>query len=245
MILPAISAKSIALVIPAKNEATTVGAVIESFGIALSDLGFQDVACIVVDDHSTDHTASTAARVGARVLSLRQDFGLASAFRLGMRAAVDGGADVIVHVDADGQYLAHDLPAMFSTYLSGADLVVGNRLWRQPPRMTYGRYLANRIASAAISQITGDAISDTQSGFRVFSAQLAADLAVKGDFTYTQEQLLRASHGGYTLAETAVTFMPRTSGSSRLVKSSVDYAARVVPHLVRTLHELRGGGPID
>ena len=229
----------VAVVIPARDEAATVATVVKTFTYLAWTSGCTDVQCFVIDDHSVDDTASRATRAGAEVLPLVESWGLASALGLGAAVAVRSGASIIVHVDADGQYLASDLPAMFERFDRGADLVVGNRLWGRPSGMTRSRYFTNRLASLTVARTAGTTIADTQSGYRVFSAQVATAFPIRGNFTYTQKQVIRAAHAGFVISETPIAFMPRLSGRSRLVSSTLGYSLSVMPDLIATFRELQ------
>lgn len=230
----------VALVIPAKNEETTVGSVVHSAISTLVSIGYTDIECLVVNDNSKDHTSREASRAGADVLTLTREHGLASAFRLGTSTAIRRGSEIIVHIDADAQYECQDLPVLMEAYRCGSDLVVGNRLHHRPYGMRLGRYMANIFASKFVSQLTGSSISDTQSGFRVFSASVASEARVAGSFTYTQEQLIRYACIGFKVSEVPVQFRPRLHGRSRLVTSTPGYAYRVIPDLLAAVRDMRG-----
>lgn len=212
------------LVIPAKDEAPTVGHVIRSFAGVAKTLGFQ--ACpILIDDHSADGTSSIAARLGVPVLRPDQR-GLASASRVGVQAALDRGCDLILHVDADNQYSAHDLITMIDA-IGTSDLVIGNRLWTRQS-MTRRRYEMNRLASKLVSRALKARIPDTQSGFRLFTREVAeVHVHLAGTFTYTQEQCIEVARRGGRIASVPVRFDPRVNGRSRLARFAAVYAVRV------------------
>ena len=91
------------ITIPAYNEEETIAGVIKEIpkDIALAD----SVEIIVIDDGSTDSTISEAKGAGAdKIISFKQNRGLAQAFRTGLETALERGADIIVNIDADGQY---------------------------------------------------------------------------------------------------------------------------------------------
>jgi len=112
---------SVAVIIPARNEATTVGSVLDAVaaaGTLVSDL-------VVVDDHSSDDTATVAARHGARVLSLGAPTGKGGAMAAGVAATT---ADILVFLDADvTSPSAHYVPRLVAPLLArpGVGLVKG------------------------------------------------------------------------------------------------------------------------
>jgi glycosyltransferase involved in cell wall biosynthesis len=111
--------KSVTVVIPAKNEASSIGLVVEKI------LLFQAVgSVIVVDDGSTDNTAKLAREAGARVISHPYSKGNGAAIKTGAREAV---SDVIVFMDADGQHPPEEIPRLLELLDEGYDMVVGAR----------------------------------------------------------------------------------------------------------------------
>lgn len=221
----------LAIVIPARDEEMTVHTVVTEFRAVARSMGI-DALVIVVDDHSADRTASRARRSGALVVEPQCGRGLANAFRTGVAVAVQAGARWIVHADADGQYCAGDLVGLMREARHGADLVIGDRLHRRPLGMSKFRYSGNRWLSRLASGLAGIHVRDSQSGFRLFSAELAQTVRITGDFTYTQEQLIRAARGGYQVHSVPIGFRRRAHGSSRLVRSPLVYGLRILPILI-------------
>ncbi len=223
------------LLIPARDEARTLPGVIATMREAAAGSAMLNV--IVIDDGSRDHTPEVAAASGATVLRHEQSLGLAQCFREGVRRAVELGADYIVHTDADGQYQAGDLPPL----LRAADLntlVVGDRLHVQPDGMSDFRYHWNKRLSELVGVLAGQQVADGQSGFRVFSATLAQDCPIKSDYTYTQEQVIRAARQGYKIEQPKISFSPRRHGKSRLVRSPLFYISHTTADLDRLCAEL-------
>ncbi|WP_433613039.1 glycosyltransferase family 2 protein [Dactylosporangium sp. CA-139114] len=219
--------QNFAVIIPAKNEELSVAAVVTAFFAAFRSLNCP-VDVIVVDDHSDDATRIRADAAGARVIALTEKGGLAEAFRSGTVAALAAGAEYIVQVDADGQYSAEDLPRLVSRALVGGDLVLGNRLWRRPDGMSATRYFANCAFSRLVAGLSLVSIADSQSGYRIFTRQVAVDCPIATDYTYTQEQVLRAGRAGFAVSDVPVTFSVRQHGTSRLIPSVVKYSWRVI-----------------
>ena len=113
----------VVIVIPALNEASTIGGVVD----AVRKYG----APIVVDDGSTDNTAGLAQKFGAHIIVHEKNIGYDAALNSGFKKAVEMGAQIIITVDADGQ---HD-PSLIQKFIDaidlGADVVVGIRSYRQ------------------------------------------------------------------------------------------------------------------
>ena len=115
--------KSIAVIMPAYNEESTIAGVIK----AVPD--FVD-AIVVVDDCSTDETALKAKEAGAEVITHHVNQGVGAAFHSGMEYVLDGGFDIIANIDADGQ---------FSPDTADDDLPDGLSLRQQAPAQSLPR----------------------------------------------------------------------------------------------------------
>lgn len=108
-----------AIVIPAWNEAATIGRVVESV------LPYGTV--VVVDDASTDQTGDLAAQAGAVVVKHAENRGYDGALNSGFAKADELGVQYIVTFDADGQHDPENLPTVIDMLRSGSDLAVGIR----------------------------------------------------------------------------------------------------------------------
>lgn len=189
----AAAATSVAIVIPAFNEAATIGAIA---GACLALPGRPRV--IVVDDGSTDATAVLAAEAGAELLPQAANRGKGDSLRRGMRAALAGGAGWIVTLDADGQHRPEDIPRLLAVAARwpGA-VVIGARAGADAPR---ARRVANRIADFWVSWAARQQVADSQSGFRVYPATLAAVLVAGAGraerFAFESEALIEAGRRG-------------------------------------------------
>lgn len=165
------------VVMPAHNEALTLGKLIRE--IKKIGLGGIEKEIVVVDDGSTDATASIARQEGAIVASHPSCRGLGASLRTGIAQALQRGAEWIVTFDADGQHAAEDIPRVLKPLLDGkADAVLGNRLLQRgsmPPL----RRLANRIANFFTRRAGGIACGDSQSGFRAFTREAAQKMDLK------------------------------------------------------------------
>ncbi|HEX4139525.1 MAG TPA: glycosyltransferase family 2 protein [Candidatus Methylacidiphilales bacterium] len=175
--------KETALVfIPARNEAEAIGAVVRGCRAA----GF---AVMVIDDASSDATASLARRAGAEVLSPRgPHHGKTAALRHALLAA-PAGFDWFFFLDGDGQHDPADL-ARFWAARHDADLVVGNRM-PDAARMPLLRRWTNRVMSAVLRR---SGIADSQCGFRlVRRGWLGAWLPAGHHFQFESEMALLAA----------------------------------------------------
>ncbi len=153
---------SISIVIPAKNEVGAIGKV-----VAGAVEKYPDAEIIVVDDGSTDDTASVAEGAGARVLRHPESLGNGAAVKAGVRAAQ---GDIIAMMDGDGQHDAGEFGPLLEKLDEGYDMIIGAR--DSGSHANVGRLYANGIYNVVASWLTGRRIPDLTSGFRVVRAQL-------------------------------------------------------------------------
>lgn len=101
----------VVITIPAYNEEKTIGRVIDGIKNIMKQKKYK-YKIIVVDDGSQDKTAEIAKKHGASVYSHPRNYGLAETFRTEMKLALKSNPDIIVHIDADGQYLPEEIPKL-------------------------------------------------------------------------------------------------------------------------------------
>jgi glycosyltransferase involved in cell wall biosynthesis len=156
----------IAVVIPAYNEESRVGKVIENTPKNI----VQDI--IVIDDLSTDNTIGESLTAGATVLRHALNRGVGAAIKTGYREALRRNADIALVVAGDGQHDPTEIPNLVEPILKGeADYVVGERFSGQPLEngMPRHRYVGNRFLSFLTSVITDFDVKDAQCGYTAIS----------------------------------------------------------------------------
>ncbi len=220
------------VIIPAYNEAEDIGRTIAS--VPRSVAGFTTVEVVVIDDGSTDGTDRIARDAGAdHVVRHRRNRGLAATFRTGLETALERGADVIVNLDADGQYDSRDLPALVQPILDDrADVVVGARPIEEMRHFSWLKRRLQRVGSAVVRLASGIAVDDATSGFRALSADAARRIAIYSTHTYTLESLIQAGSSGIDVVSVPV----RVNGPtrpSRLMRSWPQYVRRSAVTIVR------------
>lgn len=218
------------LSIPAKNEQNTILKVISDFQQNAKNLGLAlDVH--VVDDNSVDKTAILAHQSGAKVFSICKPElgGLANVFRREIIEFLSGDYDILIHVDADGQYSAKEMVIFLEEMARGSDLVLGNRLWERPSGMSEMRYDGNLFLSRLVSNICDSKIHDSQTGYRAFTRMVAETCIITSQFTYTQEQIIRASYNRLKISQIPIQFNAREkqAGKSRLMRNAFHYLSEV------------------
>lgn len=187
----------LAVVLPAFEAAATIPGVIAGVRRAVPAAHL-----IVVDDGSTDATATVAG--DATALRLAANRGKGAALAAGIARALRDGADWIVTIDADAQHPAAEIPRLLAPVCAGdADLVLGAR-----PRsgaMPLSRRATNWLSSVLVSRVAGHAIPDAQTGFRAMR-RAVAERVRPGETRYDYELafLLGALTAGFRVAAVAV-----------------------------------------
>jgi Glycosyl transferase family 2 len=223
------------VVMPALDEEATVGAVVAA--VPREFPGVADVQVVVVDDGSTDRTRVVALAAGAdTVLSHPRRRGLVASFNDGIREALGRGADVVVHLDSDGQHDPGQIPEMIRPLLHGtADIVVGVRSFADEGAMTPIRRHGNRMGSWVFRRLLGLPVRDFTSGYRAYSRDALLQLNIVSDTTHTLETLIQASRKQLTVAQVEVPVLPRVSGESRMTASVWSYIRRTAGQALRCL----------
>ena len=163
----------VSFLIPAFNEAATIGEVLER--IALLDL---DAQVIVVDDGSTDDTAAIAEAAGATVVR-QPNRGKGAAIRAAI-PLIEG--EIAVIQDADMEYDPAEVPALIDPIVSGvADVVFGSRLSGGRPQRVYlfWHLVGNRFLSLLTCILFNTTLSDMETGYKAFRSEVIMSLDLR------------------------------------------------------------------
>jgi glycosyltransferase involved in cell wall biosynthesis len=221
----------IAVVVPAKDEGATIGALLD--GISEVSVRGHYLHPIVVDDGSTDATAAIARGRGAEVVVHPENMGLGAAVRTGLRAAVASGSVAVAYLDADLEYAPEDLPKLLEPVLSGrADYVLGSRFRGGVRGMRLYRKVGNYAFTALLVLLTGEKITDGQTGMRAFSREAAGRAEIVHDYNYAQVLTLDLLRKGFRLEEVPIRYRVREHGESFIRWS---YPAKVLPAIWREM----------
>jgi glycosyltransferase involved in cell wall biosynthesis len=218
--------------IPCFNEA-------ETLPVTLADLpreleGVDEIKWLVIDDGSMDATQQVAREQGVDyVVRHNQNMGLAQGFMSGLEACLEHGADIIVNTDADNQYSASSIPDLIRPILEGrADLVIGARPIEEIKEFSPIKKLFQRLGSWVVRVASNTDIPDAPSGFRALSRDLAYQVNVFSDYTYTLETIIQAGQKRFS-----VCWVPVKTNAwlrpSRLVSSIPSYIKRSIVTIVR------------
>jgi glycosyltransferase involved in cell wall biosynthesis len=225
--------------LPALNEAETIGAVLDA--IPKSIAGVKSIRTIVIDDGSTDGTAEIARQHGADVVRHSRNLGTGRAFVSGVSAGLQAGADIIVSMDADGQFRGEDVATLIAPLMTGAaDVVLCSRFAdaNMVGHMPWAKRAGNEFLTRAISTFAGTRFTDVSCGFRAISREAALRVDIHSNYEYIHESLLNWSRVGLTITEVPLPVLAeRPVGESRIMQSVVKYAMRSAPVLLRAIRD--------
>ena len=199
----------IVILIPAKNEVNTVAQVISTIKAHVA------AKVVVIDDASTDKTASVARAAGAIVLPLPFSLGAWGAIQTGLRYAFKHGFNIAITMDADGQHEAESISTLLAPYVKGqCDVVVG----AYPQRGSFLR----RTAWLFFRKLSGIVLSDLTSGLRAYNRTaiklLASPAATLLDYQ-DMGVLILLHKAGLRVIEKPILMYPRINGHSRIFSS--------------------------
>ncbi len=154
------SKSQISIVIPAKNEAANLQALLKQIKTVVPD-----AEILVIDDGSTDDTSIIAKSADAMVIKHPYSQGNGAAIKSGARKAQ---GDIIIFMDADGQHDPNDIPALLAKLEEGYDMAVGAR--HISTQSSWLRKIGNSFYNWLASIMTGHRIEDLTSGYRAVRA---------------------------------------------------------------------------
>lgn len=188
-------------VIPAYNEEENIEQVVRDVAAAVD-------RTVVVDDCSTDDTARLAEQAGATVLRHLVNRFQGAALQTGNDYALQNGADIIVHFDADGQFLSREIRDLVEPIERGeCDMVFGSRFLEKKSELPF---LKERIIMPIARTVNylffGIDFTDPQSGFRAMSRQAAEIIRIEQDgMSHCSEILHKAFANKLRIKEVPIT----------------------------------------
>ena len=188
----------IAALIPAYDAAQSLRGVIEGikgYGLTI----------VVVDDGSQDATAEIARAAGAQVLRHTRNRGKGAALRTGFCFLLNQGYTAVITLDADGQHDPSFIPSFIKAYEEerGA-CIIGSRAG-EFKAMSWLRRFWNRLGASAVSKLIGTPLTDTQSGYRLITAEVVRGLPLRATgYEAELELLIKACKRGHAVVEIPV-----------------------------------------
>ncbi len=233
--------KNLIILIPAYNEEKTIKNVIKS--IPKNFAGIEKTSIVVVNDGSTDNTEKFASEEGAIVVSHRKNKQLGKTFRTGLNKALELKADIMVTIDADGQFNTNEIEKLIKPILENkADFVTGSRFIDNkylPKNMPWIKKWGNHRIANIISFATGKKFKDITCGFRAYSKEAMLRLNLFGTFTYTQETFLDLAYKDLDILEIPVSVEYFEGRKSKVASSIVKYGINSANIIFRAIKDYR------
>lgn len=168
------------IIVPAYNEARVIVETLKNLRLSLAkDKLVADI--LVVDDGSTDETASLSLPVADFLLTHIRNCGLGAALATGIEFARREGYDYCVTFDSDGQHDAGDIKLALSKLEAGNDVVIGSRFIGTHSGMPRARRVVLFTSNLVTFLFFGVWTSDSQSGFRGLSKKAIQSLNIKSN----------------------------------------------------------------
>ena len=197
----------ILVAIPAYNEERYIGSVI------LKAQQYADEV-IVLDDGSIDGTSEIARLAGATVMRHEENKGYGAAIQSLLAEAKKKNPDILVLLDADSQHNPEDIPPLIEPILEGFDLVVGSREQQRVKIPAYRR-IGQRVLSYLSGILSRKKLSDSESGFRVFSKKAITVLEPRENgMAVSAETIADAAEKGLKITEVPISIAYTEDGST-------------------------------
>ena len=206
-------------VIPAFNEAKNIAKVISDVRPYVQEI-------VVIDDCSSDNTASLARTAGATVRRHPINRGQGAALQTGNDYALSQAADIIIHFDADDQFVAAEIPEMLGPIVNDqADIVFGSRFLGKPANFPFSkRYIIYPLARLFNALVFGIRLSDPQNGFRALNRRAAQIIHIDNRaMAHNSEIQAKAFNAKLRISEVPITvvyheFGQKLSGGFKIAK---------------------------
>jgi len=221
--------------IPCYNEEGTLPLVLRDLPKKIKGVDIIEVQ--IVDDGSTDKTIEVARKLGVKkIIRHRKNKGLGIAFKHGIQAALDSGADIFVNTDADNQYPSKYIPELVKPVVDHkADLVIGNRKpWKIKHFSIFKRVL-QWFGNSVTRKILGSNVPDTVSGFRAYSRDAMLRINVVTKFSYVLDTIMQAVQKDLRIESIDIeTNLP--TRKSRLFKNIFQHIKKSATNLIRIFY---------
>ena len=207
---------TVSIILPARTESASLSSLLPEISKHCPD-----AEIIVVNDGSTDDTASVCSQMDVRCITHRRSMGNGAAIKTGARNAT---GDVFVFMDADGQHLPELIPQLLEKLNEGYDMVIGAR--NRDSHAGMPRYMANLVYNKIASYMSGHEVLDLTSGFRAVKADIFKQFLylLPNGFSYPTTITMALFRSGYQIAYEPITCEQRQGKSHiRLLQDGIKF----------------------
>jgi glycosyltransferase involved in cell wall biosynthesis len=192
---------------PAYNEEKYIGSLVLKTRQLVDEV-------IVVDDGSSDQTGEIARLAGATVIRHDGNKGKGAAIQTILAEAKRIAPDVLVLLDADSQHNPEEIPRLIQPIGEGSDLVIGSRAL-QRRKIPFYRRIGQKVLLHSTELLSGQALTDSESGFRALSPRAIAELKLsQSGFAIETEMIAVAAKKGLKITEVPISAIYTKDGST-------------------------------
>jgi glycosyltransferase involved in cell wall biosynthesis len=205
----------VTVIIPAYNEEKNIGNVI-SETISVMDNLHLSYEIIVVDDGSTDKTRLIASSYAVNVVLNEKNRGKGYALRTALKRAK---GEIIVTMDSDGEHKPREIPVLLESVFKGTDIVAGSRFLDRDHAYVTTRLhqIGNSIFNRSIMALTGQRVTDSQTGFRAIKRDVFETLNLESDgYEIETEITVKSLKSGFVFEEKPISISKRKHGTSKI-----------------------------
>jgi glycosyltransferase involved in cell wall biosynthesis len=228
-------AGGISVVLPAYNEAENLEEVVNS-ALEAIPVVTKDFEVIIVDDGSSDETASVARELVARhhprvrLLQHTVNAGYGSAIRTGL---AHGQYDLLFYTDTDRQFDLGEF-AQFAPHIEGHDLVIGFRVYRYD---TVLRSILSWCYNRVVGLLFRVRVRDVDCAYKLMRREVLDKLTLEStDFFIDTEIVARARKWNFRIAQRGVRHYPRLAGETTVTPSDVPRTLKTVIRMWRRIY---------
>lgn len=225
--------------IPAYNEEEKIGQTILDIKDSLS----WDFHLIqVIDDWSSDNTIQEAKKAWANTI-ISHDYNkwVWWAFKTAVNTFLEGDCDIMVNIDADGQFDSRDIDSLVNPIKNfDSDIVIASRFsWKKAEDIPFIKDKLNRLISFIVWSLMWKKIDDLTCWFRAYSRESLMRLNLIETFTYTQETIIDWFWKWLRIKWVPVNVKYFADRKSRVVKSISSYIGKSITIILRTVRDVR------
>lgn len=226
--------------LPALNEEKSIGKTIKK--IPKSFNGITKILIQVIDDGSTDNTVTVSKKAGADIiLSHVRNLGLGKMFSTMRDSAIKNNADIVVNIDADGQFNPNDIQKMINPIISGkADIVSADRFSKNSAKnIPVVKDKLNRLGALIVGKALDYPVADLTCGFRAHNREALLRLNTPTGFTYTQETIIDAIGKKLRIVWIPIDVTYHENRKSRVVKTIWVYVNNSTKIIIKAFRDIR------
>jgi glycosyltransferase involved in cell wall biosynthesis len=229
------NSNKVLIAVPCFNELDAIRRTIQEIIKIQSTL--PNIDLIVVDDGSTDDSVHSIVDLGVVILKHPKNLGLGESFKTAVDFMLSEGYEYLVTIDADGQFLASEIPK-FLEIITGSKwgLVTGSRFLPESKvaNMPFSRKIGNKIYVKILQTLTHTKITDVSCGFRAYNREALLNIDLKNRFTYTHETIMQLTQAQVPMRDTPISVEYFENRKSKISGSLIKYGYRTLKIILKT-----------